>query len=172
MRGVADRLVDSVAEGYDAGVRLAEAIERDMVQGRLSEPGRFVVVGAPAPVAYAMKELTADDEARIVALVKKAAGRRGFARGHAWTASYGVTHVPFAVVQACRHVFGSSPATEPKYQIVCMNDPAAMRQPPIAPVRSQALARNVATTVAPSPPSCPFMQVPRMAVTWSAVRPA
>lgn len=44
---VDDRLVDIVAEGYDAGVRLSEAIERDMVQVRLTEPFRFVVVGSP-----------------------------------------------------------------------------------------------------------------------------
>ena len=45
---VEERLVDIVAEGYDAGVRLSETIERDMVQVRLAEAFRFVVVGAPA----------------------------------------------------------------------------------------------------------------------------
>jgi DNA-binding transcriptional LysR family regulator len=46
---VADnRFVDIVADGYDAGVRLHEAIERDMVQVRLTEEFRFVVVGAPS----------------------------------------------------------------------------------------------------------------------------
>lgn len=45
---VDDRLVDIVAEGYDAGVRLTESIERDMVQVRLTDPFRFVVVGAPS----------------------------------------------------------------------------------------------------------------------------
>jgi DNA-binding transcriptional LysR family regulator len=45
------RLVDIVAEGYDAGVRLSESIERDMVQVRLTDPFRFVVVGAPAYLA-------------------------------------------------------------------------------------------------------------------------
>lgn len=45
---VEDRFVDIVAEGYDAGVRLSEAIERDMVQVRLTDAFRFVVVGAPA----------------------------------------------------------------------------------------------------------------------------
>ncbi|SEN13681.1 LysR substrate binding domain-containing protein [Stigmatella aurantiaca] len=45
---VEDRFVDIVAEGYDAGVRLSEAIERDMVQVRLTEAFRFVVVGAPS----------------------------------------------------------------------------------------------------------------------------
>jgi DNA-binding transcriptional LysR family regulator len=44
---VEDRLVDIVAEGYDAGVRLTEAIERDMVQVRLTDPFRFAVVGSP-----------------------------------------------------------------------------------------------------------------------------
>lgn len=44
---VSDRLVDIVAEGFDAGVRSSDAIERDMVQVRLTEPFRFVVVGAP-----------------------------------------------------------------------------------------------------------------------------
>ncbi|WNG43744.1 LysR family transcriptional regulator [Archangium minus] len=44
---VEERLVDLVGEGYDAGVRLSEAIERDMVQVRLTEPFRFVVVASP-----------------------------------------------------------------------------------------------------------------------------
>jgi len=34
---VEDRFVDIVAEGYDAGVRLSEAIERDMVHIRLTD---------------------------------------------------------------------------------------------------------------------------------------
>jgi DNA-binding transcriptional LysR family regulator len=46
-----DRLVDIVAEGYDAGVRLSEAIERDMVQVRLTDSFRFIVVGAPSYLA-------------------------------------------------------------------------------------------------------------------------
>jgi DNA-binding transcriptional LysR family regulator len=48
---VEDRFVDIIAEGYDAGVRLSEAIERDMVQVRLTEPFRFVVVGTPEYLA-------------------------------------------------------------------------------------------------------------------------
>ncbi|RKH36512.1 LysR family transcriptional regulator [Corallococcus praedator] len=44
---VEERFVDIVAEGYDAGVRLSEAIERDMVQVRLTDAFRFVVVGSP-----------------------------------------------------------------------------------------------------------------------------
>jgi DNA-binding transcriptional LysR family regulator len=44
---IEERFVDIVAEGYDAGVRLSESIERDMIQVRLTDPFRFVVVGAP-----------------------------------------------------------------------------------------------------------------------------
>jgi DNA-binding transcriptional LysR family regulator len=48
---VEDRLVDIVAGGYDAGIRLSESIERDMVQVRLTPAFRFVVVGAPKYLA-------------------------------------------------------------------------------------------------------------------------
>lgn len=49
---VEDRFVDIVAEGHDAGVRLSEAIERDMVQVRLTDGFRFVVAGAPDYLAH------------------------------------------------------------------------------------------------------------------------
>jgi len=45
---VQERRIDIVAEGYDAGVRLSELIERDMVQVRLTDAFRYVVVGAPS----------------------------------------------------------------------------------------------------------------------------
>jgi DNA-binding transcriptional LysR family regulator len=44
---VEERFVDIVGEGYDAGVRLGEAVDRDMVQVRLTKELRFVVVGTP-----------------------------------------------------------------------------------------------------------------------------
>ena len=50
---VEDRFVDVVGEGYDAGVRLGDAIQRDMVRVRLTGPQRFAVVGAPAYLARA-----------------------------------------------------------------------------------------------------------------------
>lgn len=43
-----ERLVDIVAGGFDAGVRLTESIERDMVQVRLTDGFRFLVVGTPS----------------------------------------------------------------------------------------------------------------------------
>ena len=45
------RLVDIVGEGYDAGVRLSESIDRDMVQVRLTDEFRFVIVGTPEYLA-------------------------------------------------------------------------------------------------------------------------
>ncbi len=41
-----DRMVDIVGEGFDAGVRLGEYLERDMVALRLTDAIRFLVVGA------------------------------------------------------------------------------------------------------------------------------
>jgi len=56
-----DHLVDIVAEGYDAGVRLSEAIERDMIHVRLTDAFRFVVVGAPDYLARAGTPLRPQD---------------------------------------------------------------------------------------------------------------
>jgi DNA-binding transcriptional LysR family regulator len=44
---IEERFVDIVEEGFDAGVRLTEAIERDMIQVRLTDAFRFIVVGSP-----------------------------------------------------------------------------------------------------------------------------
>jgi DNA-binding transcriptional LysR family regulator len=44
---VDSRLVDLVAEGYDAGIRLGDNVERDMVAVRVSPDMRTVVVGTP-----------------------------------------------------------------------------------------------------------------------------
>jgi DNA-binding transcriptional LysR family regulator len=45
---VSDAPVDIVAEGYDAGVRLGEVIDQDMIAMPVSGPLRLVVVGAPS----------------------------------------------------------------------------------------------------------------------------
>ena len=42
------RLIDIVAEGFDAGVRLGEAVPQDMIAVRLGGDTRFVAVAAPA----------------------------------------------------------------------------------------------------------------------------
>jgi len=48
---VENRFVNIVEEGADAGIRLSESIERDMVQVRLTPPARFVVAAAPSYLA-------------------------------------------------------------------------------------------------------------------------
>ncbi len=48
---VEERLVDLVGEGYDAGVRLTESIDRDMVQLRLTGELKLVIVGTPGYLA-------------------------------------------------------------------------------------------------------------------------
>ena len=55
------RLVDIVAEGFDAGIRAAEHVPRDMVAVACSGPIRFVVVGAPSYLAGRQAPQTPDD---------------------------------------------------------------------------------------------------------------
>lgn len=45
------RLVDIVAEGFDAGIRVAETVPQDMIAVPCSPPLRFVVVGSPDHLA-------------------------------------------------------------------------------------------------------------------------
>ncbi len=43
-----DGLIDLAASGHDAGIRIGELLEADMISVRLSPPFRFVIVGSPA----------------------------------------------------------------------------------------------------------------------------
>ncbi|NTX11545.1 LysR family transcriptional regulator [Myxococcus sp. CA051A] len=45
---LSDRFVDIVEEGLDAGLRLIEAVEKDMVQVRLTPAFRFMVLASPS----------------------------------------------------------------------------------------------------------------------------
>ncbi len=58
---VEDRLIDLVAGGFDAGIRLGETVERDMVTVPVGPDLRTVIVGTPAYFArYAPPETPAD----------------------------------------------------------------------------------------------------------------
>jgi DNA-binding transcriptional LysR family regulator len=46
-----DAFVDIVAQGFDAGIRLGESVEQDMVAIRLTSPFRAILVAAPSYVA-------------------------------------------------------------------------------------------------------------------------
>ncbi len=56
-----DRLVDIVAEGFDAGVRLGEAVPQDMVGVRFGGDIRFLAVAAPSYLKRAGTPDTPDD---------------------------------------------------------------------------------------------------------------
>jgi len=45
------KLVDIVAEGFDAGIRLGEAVPQDMIAVRFGGPTRFVAVASPTYLA-------------------------------------------------------------------------------------------------------------------------
>jgi DNA-binding transcriptional LysR family regulator len=49
------RLLDIVAEGFDAGVRLAELVPQDMISVPLGPHQRFAVVGSPNPISSAAR---------------------------------------------------------------------------------------------------------------------
>lgn len=55
------RLVDIVQQGFDAGIRLAEAVPQDMIAIPLGRDFRFLAVAAPSYVATAAQLLTPDD---------------------------------------------------------------------------------------------------------------
>ncbi len=55
------RLVDIVADGFDAGIRLGEAVPQDMIGVRFSGPVRFVAVASPSYLANHKKPKTPDD---------------------------------------------------------------------------------------------------------------
>ncbi len=55
------RLVDVVAEGFDAGIRLGEAVPQDMVAVRFGGTVRFIAVASPAYLAQHGTPRTPDD---------------------------------------------------------------------------------------------------------------
>jgi DNA-binding transcriptional LysR family regulator len=55
------RLVDIVADGFDAGVRLAELVPRDMISLPIGTTQRHVVVGAPSYFATKMPPRSPSD---------------------------------------------------------------------------------------------------------------
>src|ERR1700730_5242433 len=58
---VSDTLIDIVAERFDAGIRLGERIERDMIGVRVTDELPLVVAGSPAYFEQRGKPKTPDD---------------------------------------------------------------------------------------------------------------
>ena len=57
----AGRLVDIVEQGFDAGVRLGEAVPRDMIAIKIDSDIRFLAVAAPSYLAGRIAPRTPDD---------------------------------------------------------------------------------------------------------------
>ena len=55
------RLIDIVADGFDAGIRLGEAVPQDMVAVRFGGEARFVAVASPSYLAKRSPPQTPDD---------------------------------------------------------------------------------------------------------------
>lgn len=55
------KLSDIVAEGFDAGIRLADAVPQDMIAMRVSPPVRFAVIAAPGYFADRGRPATPQD---------------------------------------------------------------------------------------------------------------
>src|SRR5215831_20045766 len=56
-----EELVDLAAEGFDAGIRLGQFIDADMIAVRLTKPLRFIIVGSPVYLARAGRPERPDD---------------------------------------------------------------------------------------------------------------
>jgi DNA-binding transcriptional LysR family regulator len=56
-----EELVDLAAEGFDAGIRLGQFIDADMVAVRLTPPFRFIIVGSPTYFARRDRPERPDD---------------------------------------------------------------------------------------------------------------
>ena len=59
-----DALVDIVADGFDAGIRLGDSVEKDMVAVRLTPEIRWSIVGAPTYLAAAGRPKKPEDLVR------------------------------------------------------------------------------------------------------------
>ena len=81
-----DAIVDLVAAGFDAGIRLGESIEKDMVAVRLTSEITWSVVGSPSYFARAGKpkapeELVGHEAIRYRFITSQTLHRWGFERG-------------------------------------------------------------------------------------------
>lgn len=64
-----DSLVDIVAEGFDAGIRLGEAIDKDMIAVRLTPENRWAIAASPAYLAKAGRPTRLEDLPRYKAIL-------------------------------------------------------------------------------------------------------
>lgn len=87
------RLVDIVAEGFDAGVRLAEAVPQDMVAIPFGGDVRFIAVAAPVYVERSGRPLTPSDLQRHRCILQ----RLPSGKPYRWELSRGAKNVAIKV---------------------------------------------------------------------------
>lgn len=68
------RMVDLVVDGFDAGVRIAEAVPKDMIAVKIGGPLRSIVAGAPTYIASAGEPTTPGDLAHHACIRSRTAG--------------------------------------------------------------------------------------------------
>ena len=107
-----DRMVDLVAEGFDAGIRFGDTVPQDMVTARLSPDLNWVIVGAPSYLDVHGRPEQPADLARHLGI----RGRSGNGRLYEWELG-----------PAC-DVHASPPP------VLCLNDPEAVLQAAVAGV--------------------------------------
>jgi len=56
-----DSLVDLIADGFDAGVRLGQSIDKDMIAVRLTPPSRWAIAASPKYLAAAGRPMRLED---------------------------------------------------------------------------------------------------------------
>jgi DNA-binding transcriptional LysR family regulator len=105
---VEDRLVDLVGEGYDAGVRLTESIDRDMVQLRLTDAFRFVVVGTPGYLAKRGTPRKPEDLLRHECIMLRAPTKPVQILGVVGVRAVANTNRNAAPVASCRGALGAA----------------------------------------------------------------
>lgn len=72
-----DRFVDIVGQGFDAGIRLGESLDQDMVAVRVSAPLRSIVVGSPGYFAAHPEPLATPEDLHAHACIGyRASGSR------------------------------------------------------------------------------------------------
>ncbi|RVT97712.1 LysR family transcriptional regulator [Rhodovarius crocodyli] len=107
-----DRMVDLVAEGFDAGIRFGDTVPQDMVTVRLSPDLRWVIVGAPSYFARHGRPREPGDLAGHQGI----RGRSGNGRLYEWE------------LGAACDVHVSAPA------VLCVSDPDASMRAAVAGV--------------------------------------
>jgi DNA-binding transcriptional LysR family regulator len=88
-----DRLIDIIADGFDAGVRLRESVPQDMIAVPFGGDARFLAVASPAYVSRHGVPVTPDDLRRHRCIRQRLAGGKPYR----WEFAKGVDEIAMEV---------------------------------------------------------------------------